>query len=143
MPLVVRRDRRVTWGDCAPSGAVFYPNYFRWFDESVWQLFEAAGHPIAEMERRYGTVGIPVVNMEVRFLKPCRLQYDVTLEASAFEWHAKRFKLRHRVLRAEDPLVECVETRFWGVRHPDNAERLVSADIPPEVAATFMAATSA
>jgi 4-hydroxybenzoyl-CoA thioesterase len=91
------------------------------------------------MEKRYGTVGIPVVDMEVRFLKPCRLQYDVTVEASAVEWHSKRFKVRHRVFRADDLLVECVETRFWGVRHPDNPDRLVSADIPPEVAAALMA----
>jgi 4-hydroxybenzoyl-CoA thioesterase len=136
--MVVRREFRVGWGDCAPSGAVFYPNYFRWFDSSLWDLFEKAGHPIVEMERRYGTIGIPLVDMHVDFRKPCRLQYEVALETRTLDWQAKRFKVRHQVLRGSDVLVECVETRFWGVRHPEHPERLISAEIPAEVAAAFV-----
>jgi 4-hydroxybenzoyl-CoA thioesterase len=131
--LVVRTEFRVEWGDCAPSGAVFYPNYFRWFDRSVWKLFEAAGHPVPEMERRFGTVGIPIVDMQVAFQRPCRLQQDVVLETRAVEWQTKRFKIRHEVSRAGDLLVSCVETRFWGVRHPSDRDRLVSAEIPLEI----------
>ena len=135
--LVVRTKLRVGWGDCAPSGAVFYPNYFRWFDTGVWDLFEAAGLPIIEMEKRYGTVGIPLVDMQVKFLRPCRLQYEVVVGTSVIEWQAKRFKIRHEVVRDGDLLVECVETRFWGVRHSQDPARLASADIPAEVVAAF------
>jgi 4-hydroxybenzoyl-CoA thioesterase len=137
MSRVARTQFRVEWGDCSPSGAVFYPNYFRWFDRSVWKLFEEAGHPITEMERRFGTVGIPIVDMQVSFQRPCRLQHDVLLETRAVEWHTKRFKIRHEVSRAGDLLVACVETRFWGIRHPDNPDRLVSADIPHEIVAAL------
>ncbi|MFO1284401.1 MAG: acyl-CoA thioesterase [Burkholderiales bacterium] len=137
MGVVAVSEFRVGWGDCAPSGAVFYPNYFRWFDKAVWDLFERAGQPIIEIERRYGTVGIPLVDMQVSFIRPCRLQFHVRLATRVVEWQAKRFKIRHEVSRDGDPLVECVETRFWGVRHPDNPERLISAPIPPEVVAAF------
>jgi 4-hydroxybenzoyl-CoA thioesterase len=135
--VIVCTEFRVEWGDCSPSGAVFYPNYFRWFDRSVWHLFEKAGQPIADMERRYGTVGIPIVDMQVSFQRPCRLQHDVVLKTSADEWQAKRFKIRHEVSRAGDLLVSCVETRFWGVRHPEYPDRLTSAEIPAEVVAAF------
>jgi 4-hydroxybenzoyl-CoA thioesterase len=133
----VRRGFRVEWGDCSPSGAVFYPNYFRWFDKGVWDLFEMAGQPVVEMERRYGTVGIPIVDMQVSFQRPCRLQNDVVLETRAAEWQPKRFKIRHELSRAGETLVTCVETRFWGVRHPEDPERLLSAEIPAEVVAAF------
>jgi 4-hydroxybenzoyl-CoA thioesterase len=135
--LTLRTQFRVEWGDCSPSGAVFYPNYFRWFDRSVWALFETAGHPIQEMERRYGTVGIPIVDIQVSFQRPCRLQHEVVLETTVAEWQAKRFKIQHQVSRAGDTVVSCLETRFWGVRHPDNPDRLLSADIPPSVIAAF------
>ena len=140
MGVSVRRNFRVEWGDCSPSGAVFYPNYFRWFDRGVWDLFEKAGHPIVEMERRYGTVGIPLVDMQVSFQRPCRLQHEVVLETRVDEWQAKRFKIRHELSRAGEGLVTCVETRFWGLRHPDHPERLMSAAIPAEIVAAFEAA---
>jgi len=135
--LKVRTQFRVEWGDCSPSGAVFYPNYFRWFDRSVWTLFEAAGHPIPEMERRYGTVGIPIVDIQVSFQRPCRLQQEVLLETTVSEWQAKRFKVQHQISRSGDALVSCIETRFWGVRHRDDPDRLASADIPASVIAAF------
>jgi 4-hydroxybenzoyl-CoA thioesterase len=135
--VVMRREFRVGWGDCAPSGAVFYPNYFRWFDASLWDLFEKAGHPIVEMERRYGTVGIPLIDMAVNFRRPCRLQYEIALESRVIEWQPRRFKVGHQVSRAGNVLVECVETRFWGVRHATDPGRLSSADIPAEVVSAF------
>jgi 4-hydroxybenzoyl-CoA thioesterase len=137
MAIAVRTAFRVAWGDCAPSGAVFYPNYFRWFDKGTWDLFEAAGQPIVEMERRYGTVGIPIVDIQASFQRPCRLQDEVVLESRVVEWQAKRFRLQHQLTRAGDAVVTCVETRFWGVRHPQHADRLSSAEIPAEVIAAF------
>jgi 4-hydroxybenzoyl-CoA thioesterase len=134
---MVRSEFRVQWGDCSPSGAVFYPNYFRWFDKGVWDLFDAAGLPIVEMERRYGTVGIPIVDIEVTFQRPCRLRDEIVLETGVLAWQKKRFKIQHRVSRAGDTVVTCIETRFWGVRHPEHPDRLGSADIPAEVIAAF------
>ncbi len=38
-------DITVEWGDCDPAGIVFYPNYFRWFNQGAHALFGAAGMP--------------------------------------------------------------------------------------------------
>lgn len=139
LSVIARTEFRVQWGDCSPSGAVFYPNYFRWFDKGTWDLFEAAGHPIVEMERRYGTVGIPIAEIEAAFHRPCRLQDAVVLESRAIEWRTKRFKIQHQLVRAGEQLVTCVETRFWGVRHPEHPDRLRSAEIPADIIAAFEA----
>src|SRR5256884_2099440 len=64
----------VGWGDCAPSGAVYYPNYFRWFDQSGWDLFDAAGLPITEVEHADGVIGLPLMNLSCDFRAPCRLR---------------------------------------------------------------------
>ena len=50
----------VGWGDCDPAGIVFYPNYFRWFDDASWRLFEAGGLPHPDRPGRLKAGEIPV-----------------------------------------------------------------------------------
>lgn len=127
----------VGWGDCAPSGAVFYPNYFRWFDQAMWDFFAAAGLPLQELERQHGNVGLPVAEIQTKFQAPCRLHDAVALETAITDWPKKRIVMHHRLLRDSTELVVATETRFWGVRHPDDPRRLISADVPPAVKAHF------
>ena len=30
---------KVEWGDCDPYGIVFYPNFYKWMDNSQWNYF--------------------------------------------------------------------------------------------------------
>ena len=57
----------VGWGDCSPSGAVFYPNYFRWFDAAMWNFFDQADWPLRAMEAEHGNVGLPLIETHVNF----------------------------------------------------------------------------
>jgi YbgC/YbaW family acyl-CoA thioester hydrolase len=86
-----KRSFIVGWGDCAPSGAVYYPNYFRWFDQSVWDLFDAAGLPIPELEHAYGVVGLPLMSLSCNFRAPCRLRDRVSLETRIATIEPKHF----------------------------------------------------
>ena len=43
MPLESTHDVTVEWGDCDPAGIVYYPAYFKWFDQATYRLFLAAG----------------------------------------------------------------------------------------------------
>src|SRR6516225_3011134 len=85
----------VGWGDCAPSGAVYYPNYFRWFDQSVWDLFDRAELPIPELEQKYGIVGLPLMNLSCSFRAPCRLRDHVNLETRIAAIEPKHFTIEH------------------------------------------------
>ena len=73
---------RVGWGDCSPSGAVFYPNYFRWFDAAMWNFFDQADWPLRAMEAEHGNVGLPLIETHVNFKRPCRLHDLLRLETS-------------------------------------------------------------
>jgi 4-hydroxybenzoyl-CoA thioesterase len=125
----------VGWGDCAPSGAVYYPNYFRWFDQSVWDLFDAAELPIPALEQKYGIVGLPLVNLSCSFRAVCRLRDRVTLETRIAAIDVKDFRIEHLVTRDDRPLVTAIDERFWGVRPKDEPRRLRREAIPDEVIA--------
>jgi 4-hydroxybenzoyl-CoA thioesterase len=133
MIFATKKTFLVGWGDCAPSGAVYYPNYFRWFDQSVWDLFDAAGLPIPELEKTYGNVGLPLMNLNCSFLLPCRLRDRVTLETRIAKIEPKNFIIEHVVTRDGTPLVEATDTRFWGVRSKEGPPRLLREEIPRDV----------
>ncbi len=59
---VNRRDVQIQWGDCDPANIVYYPRYFEMFDDSTSILFEAAGFSKQDIIKKYGLVGIPMVD---------------------------------------------------------------------------------
>jgi 4-hydroxybenzoyl-CoA thioesterase len=132
----------VGWGDCAPSGAVFYPNYFRWFDQSVWDMFDAAGLPIPELEESYGVVGLPLMNLNCAFLAPCQLRDRVTLETHIAKIEPKNFIIEHNVTRDGISLVTAGDIRFWGVRSKEEPKRLRREAIPQAVIDHLKAASA-
>ena len=43
MALMSVHEITVEWGDCDPAGIVYYPSYFKWFDQGTYRLFLKAG----------------------------------------------------------------------------------------------------
>src|SRR3569832_2385152 len=64
---VHRRDVQIQWGDCDPANIVYYPRYFAMFDDSTSIMFEAAGFSKQDIVKRYGLVGIPMVDTRTKF----------------------------------------------------------------------------
>src|ERR1700720_695487 len=64
---VHRRDVQIQWGDCDPANIVYYPRYFEMFDDSTSILFEAAGFSKQDIIKKYGLVGIPMVDTRAKF----------------------------------------------------------------------------
>jgi hypothetical protein len=76
---VHRRDVQIQWGDCDPANIVYYPRYFAMFDDSTSIMFEAAGFSKQDIVKKYGLVGIPMVDTRAKFhidLDPWRLDHD-------------------------------------------------------------------
>lgn len=134
-PIPLRTERRVHWGDCAPSGAMFYPVYYRWFDEAAWEYFDHIGLAIGELGTRFGLVGLPLMNCRAEFRRPCRLGDRLVLDTTIAELADKTITLSFHVLKDGELAVRGEEVRFWGTRHPNEADRLVRGIIPTEVAA--------
>jgi 4-hydroxybenzoyl-CoA thioesterase len=133
--LVNRRTLRIEWGQCDPAGIVFYPQYFIIFDSSSGWLFERTGLSPLAMRRKYGIVGIPVVDVGASFRTPCRFDDEVIVESQVGEWGRSSFTVRHRILNKGDLAVEGFEKRVWAAPHPERAGAIQAQPVPAEVVA--------
>ena len=134
---VHRREVQIQWGDCDPANIVYYPRYFEMFDDSTSIMFEAAGFSKQDIVRRYGLVGIPMVDTRAKFLIPSTHGDWITIESRVEAWRRSSFDVRHNVLKGEALAIEAFETRVLVGRDPDNADKLKSAPVPPEIIARF------
>jgi 4-hydroxybenzoyl-CoA thioesterase len=126
----------VEWGHCDPAGIVYFPNYFNYFDSSTNALFlRALGCNKYEMLKRYGIVGIPLVDVGARFIVPSTFGDVVTIESSVAEIRRSSFRMLHRLLRGDTLAVEGTETRVWVGRDPADPDQLKGMPIPADVVA--------
>jgi 4-hydroxybenzoyl-CoA thioesterase len=139
------RQRTIEWGDCDPAGIVFNPRYFEWFDAATAALFaRAVGMTKAAMVKRYGIVGIPLVDTRATFRVPCTYGDEIRIESAVAEFRRSSFDVCHRLLREDGTLaVEGFETRVWVGRDPDRPGGIKAQPIPEEVTARFAAPPSA
>jgi 4-hydroxybenzoyl-CoA thioesterase len=105
------RTMLVEFGHCDPSGIVYNPNYFVWFDSSVHALLTHGGLSFKAMVAEFGIDGIPVVEYRTKFSSPSRWGDDLRIETRIVKLHRCAFDIEHRVVNAGAVAVECAETR--------------------------------
>lgn len=122
----------IQFGDCDPAGIVYYPNYFRFFDNATAALLSAAFtmHKRNWLEH-YGIAGIPMVDTGARFLRPCSFGDVVDIRSEITELGRSSFSLRHTLSRGGEAAVEAHEKRVWVVRTPEGG--IGSAALPDDV----------
>jgi 4-hydroxybenzoyl-CoA thioesterase len=136
--LVNTHEVEIEFGDCDPAGIVFYPNYFRMFDAATARLFEAAlGMKKIAWTRRFGIVGIPMVDTSAKFIKPVRFGDVVRIESAVQAFRRSSFDVEHRLFNGGELAVEGRETRVWVGKDEADPHRLRSQPIPNEVIAAF------
>ena len=141
--LVNRRTLRIEWGQCDPAGIVFYPQYLIIFDNSTGWLFERTGLTPSLMRKKYGIVGMPVVEVGARFLNPCRFDDEIVVESEVSEWGRSSFTVRHRVLKEGELALDGFEKRVWAGPHPEHAHAIKAQAVPAEIIACLSDATGA
>jgi 4-hydroxybenzoyl-CoA thioesterase len=136
--LIHRRAVTIEWGDCDPAGIVFYPRFFAMFDASTAALFQAAlGMPKIAWVKKFGIVGIPMVDTRAKFSVPSAHGDEVTIESRVTAFRRSAFDVEHRLLKADGAVgVEGFETRVWTGRDAESG-RIRSVPIPQEVIAAF------
>lgn len=136
--LTHKKQILIEWGDCDPFGIVFYPRYFEYFDACTNALFHhALGYNKAEMMRRFGIAGIPMVQTSANFFVPSTFGDVVTVESSVVRWGTSSFSVEHKLYRGETLAVEGFEKRVWTVRPPGEPTKAKSHPIPKEVMERF------
>jgi len=121
----------IQFGDCDPAGIVYYPNYFRFFDNATASMLSAAfGMVKRDWLAHYAIAGIPMVDTGARFLKPSTFGDTVKIVSEIFELGRSSFSVRHRLLKDEELAIEAHEKRVWVVRE---GEHIRSAPLPDDV----------
>jgi 4-hydroxybenzoyl-CoA thioesterase len=132
---VNRRDVQIQWGDCDPANIVYYPRYFAMFDDSTSTLFEVAGFSKQDLVRKYGLVGIPMVDTRAKFYIPSTYGDGITIETKVESIKRSSFEVKHSVYKGEALALEGFETRVLVGRDPVNPDKLKSAPFPAEMVA--------
>jgi 4-hydroxybenzoyl-CoA thioesterase len=141
--LVNCRTLRIEWGQCDPAGIVFYPQYLLIFDSSTGWLFERTGLSPSAMRKKYGIVGMPIVEVGARFVIPCRFDDEVVVESEVSEWGRSSFTVRHRILKKDELALDGFEKRVWAAPDPDRAGAIKAQAVPAEIIASLSDPTGA
>ena len=133
MPLVSRYEITVEWGDCDPAGIVYYPAYFRWFDQATYRLFLAAGLKRDDVSSGQWKEGTPLVGAECAFRRPSQHGEKLSIESRVEKFGRSSFIIRH-VFRDGTGAVaaEGTETRIWA-RKDGDARSLTAIALPDDV----------
>src|SRR3954468_9598400 len=135
---VHRRDVQIQWGDCDPANIVYYPRYFEMFDDSTSIMFEAAGFSKQDIVKKYGLVGIPMVDTRAKSHIASTHGDWIIIESRVEKFGRSSFEVTHKVFKGASLAIEAFETRVLVGRHPDDPNRLKSAPMPQEIIAKFM-----
>ncbi|HTT24602.1 MAG TPA: thioesterase family protein [Candidatus Sulfotelmatobacter sp.] len=135
--LTNRKRISIEWGDCDPAQIVYFPRYFAFFDNCTTALFKKAGLVKREMLKQYGIIGIPIVEVQASFRAPSRFSDEVEIVSHIRQFRRSSFLIQHQLFNGGVLSVECLETRVWARRSPNDPERIESTPIPAEVIARF------
>jgi len=124
--------QRVEFGDCDPAQIVWFPNFFRWIDAASRHFFIACGvPPWADTEKSLGVIGTPLVDTQAKFLRTATYGDVLDIHVGIAEWRSKSFVQRYRVMKGDQPVMECEEVRIFGGRREDGSLRAMP--VPDEI----------
>ncbi|MBE7939580.1 MULTISPECIES: acyl-CoA thioesterase [Ramlibacter] len=113
---------RVEFGDCDPARIVWFPNFFRWIDAASRDFFVQCGVPSwSETEKTLGVIGTPLVDTQAKFMRTATYGDTLAIHAGIAEWRSKSFVQRYRVMKGDEPILECNEVRIFAGRREDGS----------------------
>ena len=131
-----KRTISVEFGQCDPSGIVYNPNYFIWFDLSVHALLASGGLTLKALMSEFGVDGIPVVEYKSKFLAPARWGDELIIETGIVALHRCAFDIQHRIFNGGELAVDCAETRVCTALDPQQG-RVRARPLPEKLVEIF------
>src|SRR5262249_5943002 len=101
-------------------------------DASTAALFESAGLPKPELLKKYGIVGIPLVDARAQFHAPATFGETVEIESRIAEWGKSSFSVEHKLYNGGKLAAEGFEKRVWTGKDAASG-KLKGQAIPEEV----------
>jgi acyl-CoA thioesterase FadM len=136
--LVVRHAVTLEWGDCDPAGIIYYPTYFKWWDQGTWRLFWAAGIDRRVMRDAMGGIEMPILNAAGTFESTVTPGDRLVVESRVERWGNSSFRIAHRAMTADGKTVaHGHETRCWTAASLAAPGQLKAVRIPDDIVARF------
>ncbi|WP_374408255.1 YbgC/FadM family acyl-CoA thioesterase [Pelagerythrobacter sp.] len=111
---------RVYYEDTDLSGVTYHANYLRWFERARSDLLR-----LLEIDQRAaieaGEGAYAVADLAIRYLRPAKLDDDVTIETRCTQLRAASCRMHQRALRGDDLLTDA--TLRVGFVAPDGRPR--------------------
>jgi 4-hydroxybenzoyl-CoA thioesterase len=124
----------VEWGDCDPADILFYPNAFRWFDQSQWRFFAAVGLTKEVLFGDYGTIGTPLIKTAAEYRIPCPFGTRLDILTEVTRWGRTSFDVRHRIYGPEGDLrIVGREVRVWAAKPEGGGPGVRPVPVPQKV----------
>ncbi|HLQ33744.1 MAG TPA: thioesterase family protein [Chloroflexota bacterium] len=102
---------RIAWGECDSAGIVFYPNFYRWFDQGTHELVRRAGYSVKSIRGH----GHDILLIETGCKYRAAGYYDDVVEIASriSEARGKILRLEHECRREGQLLCEGFEVRAY------------------------------
>nr|WP_067298846.1 hotdog domain-containing protein [Marinobacterium profundum] len=91
--MVFQKEEVIRFRHCDPAGIVFYPRYLEILNDTVEDWFQAMGFAFRDMQARFGA-GVPTVNLNITFSKPCRQSDRLRLLLSCLRVGDSSFEIK-------------------------------------------------
>lgn len=135
IPLIYTASIQIYWGDCDEAGIVFYPNYFRWFDQGFQQLIKNRGETQRTLRNRHGIIGTALLDAGATFRGPGRYDDTLDLQVGIGGWKRSSFRMVYKGSIRGSAVVEGYEVR--GFVTADGDGKLKAQPIAPGFRALF------
>ncbi|MGQ0503285.1 MAG: tol-pal system-associated acyl-CoA thioesterase [Panacagrimonas sp.] len=89
---------RVYWEDTDASGVVYHANYLRWLERARTEWLRSLGHDQEAIRTRLA-IAFTIARLELRYLRPARLDDALLVEVSLVEARRASLTVDQRVLR--------------------------------------------
>mgnify|MGYP001159994890 FL=1 len=131
---------KVEWAHCDAAGIVFYPNFYKWFDQGTERLFSANGLSYAELDSDFGISGMPLVENGTTYKNACKLGASLTMTSWVDEWAGRTFVMKHRIVHADgSEALEGFERRVMVVKDPESDRGIRAIEAPDDLRVRFEA----
>lgn len=118
--LTSRSQIRVRYAETDMMGIAYHANYLPWLEIGRTDLLREHGFPYADLER--AGFRLPVLEVNVRYLRPALYDDVITVETTLAEKPSVRVRLEYRILR-DDTLLATGRTAHAFLNHQNEPVR--------------------
>lgn len=119
---VFRHQHRVTYAECTVGNHIYHSRYLDLLEAARGEFLRTLGFPLLRLQE--SGVIFPVVEAQLRYLRPARYDDDLTIEIQLTLLRGARLGVRHRVLGADGRVLVEADTLHVATGLNDKPRRL-------------------